>query len=311
MKNYLIDPLIEKCMVPLDEERRQELRTSLQERGFEKEYPLIIWKGHDTIVDGHHRYGICKELGIEPIVSEVPFETIEDVIVYAIDHQTSRRNLTVGQITIVAMTRYEAEEKIKARNRQFESGNQYAPCLTPPAEEAKGSSAAIIAKKAGIKPRNVYEVRAVRKKGVPEVEQMVMHDGLHPQTANEFVQGTPKERQSEIVKGGIEAVKLHARKIREERKSKQPAVVFKTEREKFKELNRCVDQTVAEKEKVIDAMFGGSNHACFLPNVNELWCEDCEWGFDVYLPPPFAPKCPYCGGSKLTKRIETWYPKVM
>ena len=311
MKNYIIDPLIEKCMVPLDEERRQELRISLQERGFEKEYPLIIWKGHDTIVDGHHRYWICKELGIEPIVSEVPFETIEDVIVYAIDHQTSRRNLTVGQITIVAMTRYEAEEKIKARNRQSELNNRDAALLTPHAEEAKGTSAAIIATKAGVKPHNVYEVRAVRKKGIPEVERMVMHEGLHPSTANEFVQRTSKDLQSEIVKGGVDAVKLRAREIREEREAKQPAVVFRTEQEKFKELNRCVDQTVAEKEKIIDAMFGGSNHACFLPNVSELWCEDCQWGFDVYLPPPFDPKCPYCGGLKLTKRIETWYPKVM
>ena len=56
------------------------------------------------------------------------------------------------QAAIVAMARYEAEEKINARKRL--AVRSVLP--TAHAQEVKGESAAIIAEKAGIKTRNVY-----------------------------------------------------------------------------------------------------------------------------------------------------------
>lgn len=70
------------------------------------------------------------------------------------------------QAAIVAMARYEAEEKIKARKRQQETqikDGKVPASVTAhvqgPQDHPKGESAAIIAEKAGIKTRNVYEVR--------------------------------------------------------------------------------------------------------------------------------------------------------
>ena len=68
------------------------------------------------------------------------------------------------QAAIVAMARYEAEEKIKARKRQQETqikDGKVPASVTAhvqgPQDRPKGESAAIIAEKAGIKTRNVDE----------------------------------------------------------------------------------------------------------------------------------------------------------
>jgi hypothetical protein len=302
MGQYTIDPRLEKCLPPLDEERLQDLRTSLV-KGYDKDYPIIVWEGHDIIVDGHHRFAICNELGIEPVVSENAFESIEDAILYAIDHQKSRRNLTTGQLAIVGMTRFEAEEIIAARGRL--AVRSVLP--TGRVEEVKGESAAIIAEKAGVKATNIYEIRAVRKKGIPEVERMVMKEGLSPSMAEKFVQDTPKDKQVEIIKGGIEAVKDRYREIRHERESKQDAV----ERRKFEEFTKSVAEKTAIAHDKIDRAYKAAHGGCLLPNVSELFCDDCEWGFDVYIPTPNAPCCPYCRGNNLSKRDGEWNPREM
>lgn len=77
------------------------------------------------------------------------------------------------------MARYGAEERITARERMLLGTNQdredptaHVQKGTTNIDTPKGESAAIIAEKAGVKTRNVYEVRAAKAKGVPEVEGM-------------------------------------------------------------------------------------------------------------------------------------------
>jgi hypothetical protein len=313
MSQCIIDPQLEKCLPPLDEDRLQDLRASLM-KGYDKDYPIIVWEGHDIIVDGHHRFAICNELGIEPVVTEKAFESIEDAILYAIDHQTSRRNLTKGQIAIVGMARYEAEEKIAARRRQAVARGRPAirSGLVPASvQEPKGESAERVAEKAGVKARNVYEIRAIRKKGIPEVERMVMKDGLSPSMADTFVQNTPKDKQTDIVKGGVEAVIDHYHEIKHERQNTLERQKTEEERQKFDEFTKAVAEDTAIAHAKIDRILKAANGGCLLPNCAEKFCDDCKWGFDVYLPTPNAPRCPYCGGNNLSKRDDEWNPREL
>jgi len=299
MKQYIIDPELEKCLPPLDGERLQDLRVSLA-KGYDKDYAMIIWKGHDIIVDGHHRYAICKELEIEPVISEREFDSIEDAILYAIDHQKSRRNLDAGQLAIVGITRFEAEERIKARKRQLESGNQYAPGLTSSVKEGKGESAAIIAEKAGVKKSNIYQVRAVREKGIPELETMIMKEGLSPNFANIIVQNDSREEQKELVKSGIAAVNARAREIKAQRISQITEEREAAERAKEKaEIN--------EYKEVLKEQFGDSRYSCGLSSVFEMWCNSCKCAFDIFKP-MIAKCCPACASDDIEKRDESWYP---
>ena len=295
MKQYIIDPELEKCLPPLDEDRLQDLRDSLS-KGYDNDYPLIVWKGHNIIVDGHHRYTICKELGIEPVISERTFESIEDAILYAIDHQKSRRNLDAGQLAIVGIIRFEAEERIKARKRL--AVRSVLP--TPSVEEVKGESAAIIAEKAGVKKSNIYQVRAVREKGIPELETMIMKEGLSPNFANIIVQNDSREEQKELVKSGIAAVNARAREIKAQRTSQITEEREAAERAKEK-------AEIKEYKEVLKAQFGDSRYSCGLSSVFEMWCNSCKCAFDIFKP-MIAKCCPACAGDDIEKRDESWYP---
>jgi ParB-like chromosome segregation protein Spo0J len=302
MKQYIIDSELEKCLPPLDKDRLQDLRNSLS-KGYDKDYPLIVWKGHDIIVDGHHRYTICEELGIEPVISERTFESIEDAILYAIDHQKSRRNLDAGQLAIVGITRFEAEEKINARKRQLvnlKQGSDAPVLVTSSVKERGGESAAIIAEKAGVKKSNIYQVRAVREKGIPELETMIMKEGLSPNFANIIVQNDSREEQKELVKSGIAAVNARAREIKAQRTSQITEEREAAERAKEK-------AEMKEYKEVLKAQFGDSRYSCSLSSVFEMWCNSCKCAFDIFKP-MVANCCPACASTDIEKRDESWYP---
>lgn len=57
--------------------------------------PFVTWRG--TIVDGHNRYEICTRHGIDFEVTEKDFENETAAMVWMIDNQKDRRNLTPAQ----------------------------------------------------------------------------------------------------------------------------------------------------------------------------------------------------------------------
>jgi len=101
---------------PLSNDEYNGLERSLIDEGCRDK--LITWD--DTIIDGHNRYEICTKHGIPYQVEERDFESIEDVKVWMIDNQKSRRNLTDGWKWELAQTRKAIlAEKGKA-NMSFE-----------------------------------------------------------------------------------------------------------------------------------------------------------------------------------------------
>jgi len=53
-----------------------------------------VWKGHNILVDGHNRYEICTAHGKPFETVEIEFASRDDAMVWIIDNQFSRRNLT-------------------------------------------------------------------------------------------------------------------------------------------------------------------------------------------------------------------------
>ena len=77
---------------------------------------LIIW--NNTIIDGHHRYVICRKHGISFNVLEKPeLETELDVKLWMINNQFGRRNLSVATRLDLAF-RFKEIEQEKAKGRQ-------------------------------------------------------------------------------------------------------------------------------------------------------------------------------------------------
>lgn len=74
----------------LTDEEKRELETDILVRGCV--VPLIVWNG--LLVDGHHRYEICKKHNIPFDVKEIEFENREYAKAWILTNQLARRNLT-------------------------------------------------------------------------------------------------------------------------------------------------------------------------------------------------------------------------
>lgn len=95
-----VDPEIANILGPIDQDERNQLRANLESDGLRD--PIIIWANHnDTIVDGHHRYELCQELGIKIIVKAMSFPDRAAVLRWIVDNQAGRRNLSKERLSYI------------------------------------------------------------------------------------------------------------------------------------------------------------------------------------------------------------------
>ena len=292
MKSYKIDPEIEKCLPPLDEDRYQWIKKEIQTKGYNDAFPIIIWEDHDIIVDGHHRYKICRELGIEPLVSEQKFESLDDAILFAIDHQENRRNLSETQKATLVVTRRLIQERIAARNRYLAG----TPAPNGRGGTNIGRASDIMARDAKVGPRTIQRVMTVVDKGAPELQDMMLKGDLSSRAAEDFVRKVPIKEQNTIIKdGGVDAVKEKVTAMRDTKLHEQ------------KQREQKIEAEVEEYKNVLKEQFGNSKYACGVSQWHELWCNDCKCAFDV-CKPCIGKRCPACGHENIVARDESWYP---
>ena len=92
MKELKIDKELKAIIPPLSQDEYKQLEKNIKEEGCRE--PLIVWDS--TIIDGHNRYIICEELGIDFKTGEKQFKNKDEAKVWIIDNQRGRRNLTDG-----------------------------------------------------------------------------------------------------------------------------------------------------------------------------------------------------------------------
>jgi ParB family chromosome partitioning protein len=88
--NLRIDEQLQNIIPPLSKEEYQILEASILQDGVRE--PIYTWG--NTIIDGHNRYSICEKHGIEPPTEELHFKNRTEALVWIIDNQKGRRNLT-------------------------------------------------------------------------------------------------------------------------------------------------------------------------------------------------------------------------
>lgn len=78
---------------PLDADERKTLEEELVHDGGPRD-PIIVWKDHGDIVDGHNRYDICRANDLPFKTHEKVFADVEAVKQWMITNQLARRNLS-------------------------------------------------------------------------------------------------------------------------------------------------------------------------------------------------------------------------
>ena len=115
MKKLTTHPKLENMFPPLTDSERQGLEADILQHGCIT--PLIIWG--NIIVDGHVRYAICEKYGISFETVEMPFQSLEEAMFWAWQHQENRRNLTLYQRSELAL-RFKPEIAAKAKAKESE-----------------------------------------------------------------------------------------------------------------------------------------------------------------------------------------------
>jgi hypothetical protein len=90
--NIKIDPEFRDLIPPLSEVELDQLHSSLSASGCIS--PLIVWRDHDILIDGHNRFTYCEENSIDFTVRQMRFTSREVAKNWIILNQLGRRNVS-------------------------------------------------------------------------------------------------------------------------------------------------------------------------------------------------------------------------
>lgn len=144
-----IDPEFESLTPAMPEKEYEALDESIRENGLL--VPIVVTQDH-VIVDGHHRWRACKELGIEPRYVTKYFETRDDAKCYIITANLHRRHLNSFQRIELAYKdlEIEAEKAHKRRLAMLKRGNNSPPLDQNQPIGEKGRVYEILARRIGL-----------------------------------------------------------------------------------------------------------------------------------------------------------------
>jgi len=190
-----IDKEFSELIPALTEEEFKGLEESIIKEGCRD--ALITWNG--VLVDGHNRYNICQKHNIVYSTIEKDFATRDDAIVWIINNQFGRRNISLAARTGLALkledtiSRMAKENSIKSGG---DRGNQYTKGkvadLKNSTKPAKVHTRKELAKAAGVSEFTVYQYKTVEKNGTPEVIEKMKKDEISVNKAFEITTGKKK-----------------------------------------------------------------------------------------------------------------------
>jgi 16S rRNA G966 N2-methylase RsmD len=138
---------------PIHESDYKELEESLVEEGCRD--PLTLWK--DFIIDGHNRFEICSRLKISFKTRDKEFKDVNDVKLWIIKNQLSRRNLNDYQRIKLVLAR-EPLITAKAKEHQSKGGGSVHQKSDKPTETLKE-----LAKQSNVSHDTVHKVKVVEE----------------------------------------------------------------------------------------------------------------------------------------------------
>ena len=142
MASYYIDPEFKRLLPELSETELEYLEANIIQDGCRD--PIVVW--NNTIVDGHHRYEICRRHRISFKTESVHFSCREEALRWICLNQLGRRNVSPELLRYQIGKRYNVEKMLSAHNPS--GRNQYTEVasdvlMRPPTEKRMGTAAAI------------------------------------------------------------------------------------------------------------------------------------------------------------------------
>lgn len=121
MSAITIDAEFKTLIPPLAPDERAQLEANIVANGCRD--PLVIWGGHDVLLDGHNRYDICTRHGIPFTTVEIELEDREAAYNWIIENQLGRRNLTPEAASYLRGKRYQREKRHEGRPTKLDQND--------------------------------------------------------------------------------------------------------------------------------------------------------------------------------------------
>jgi len=112
-QDIIIDKEFKSLLPPLDKETYTLLEKNLLEHGCRD--ALVTW--NNVLIDGYNRYAICTKHGIPFKTVSKEFASRNDVLIWIITNQSSRRNLSPLQLLHYRRLQYNVYMKVVANKK--------------------------------------------------------------------------------------------------------------------------------------------------------------------------------------------------
>jgi pyruvate/2-oxoglutarate dehydrogenase complex dihydrolipoamide acyltransferase (E2) component len=243
---------------PLTPDEHEALERSLLAEGCRD--ALVLWG--DVLVDGHNRYGICREHDLPfQTVQNTRFQSMDDVRLWMIEQHLGRRSVSDFQRGVLALRKREILAERRAVKEATTAATPEASAA--PAEESAPdpssatSSASMplpsrqaIAREARLSNNQVVLIEKIQKQAAPEVVAAVKSGTLSINAAA-AVASLPEEEQRAAAIAGGDELKQAAKRVRDSRRKppKEPAIQESaegTEEGELESLRRRVAELTSE-----------------------------------------------------------------
>ncbi|TFH22190.1 hypothetical protein E4G67_04700 [Candidatus Bathyarchaeota archaeon] len=170
--NLRLNPEYDKLLPKMYDEEFGELKASIQTEG--QHYPIIVNEDLE-VLDGHHRFRACVELGVEPDFEVRKFDDKLHEKKFVIEANLRRRHLNNFQLVELAVPLLEIE-KVIAKTRQSIGGKsgrdlQLGIASDDAAPEIKAKATDVVAKKAGVSTRTFERGKKIIEKASEDDKQ--------------------------------------------------------------------------------------------------------------------------------------------
>lgn len=155
-----INPNYRDLIPPLSSDEYNLLEKSILEKGCGQ--PIVVWNG--TIIDGHHRYLICKEHNIPFRIKKLYFDMEEEAISWICNNKLGKRNLNIETKKYLIGKRYTAEKVIGATNKsgvnQYKGNNASKPKEADQPKSGGNKCAHMLGKQYNLSHTSIYNYAA-------------------------------------------------------------------------------------------------------------------------------------------------------
>lgn len=220
----IIDPEFRALIPPPRDDERATLEANLVADGCRD--PLVVWRGHGILLDGHNRLEICDRLGIAYQITAIELSDRDAAKLWILDNQLGRRNLIDYVRGVLALQKKAIHEARAKANQKARKGDQPGASPAKLPDLSPVNTRAEVAKDAGLGERTIAKIVTVEKNGSPELKAAASKGHISIDAAEKIAK-LPEDKQKAIVAAGkdsvIEAAKASQAQEREDRARKREA----------------------------------------------------------------------------------------